>query len=178
MVFMELTINKLRNVLEEAGFKVKEVQKTPQFPHKQLCCLRLKDQLDWSQAFIIRIDTKIYQSPLSEKKMKNHTQKVIEFLFIYPFQVDDHALYETGRYLFLINKTLEDQGFGISEADRAVYYRNRRYISEGLFDVYLFLDFVGANLLMIDSFKEAIEKIANGSMTLTDVLSSERLKIA
>lgn len=97
-------------------------------------------------------------------------ESFLQLLVFFPFFVEEKSFPDLSRYLLLINKSLEFPGFGLTESDRLVYYRQVIFFPSSRVTETMLLDFIGMILMLIDSFGPNIAQIAQLEKSYSEII--------
>lgn len=108
-------------------------------------------------------------------KTKGETTKdgkpnFLHIQYFLPFKFLGESVNDIARFLLLINKTLDFTGFGMSEVDQLVYFRLELFCERSKVNTELLKGLLGYVLLIVDSFKPTIEKLAQKQTTFQKVI--------
>ncbi|MEC7839554.1 MAG: hypothetical protein VX777_05910 [Chlamydiota bacterium] len=109
-----------------------------------------------------------------EEREEEDNETLMQVSVVLPFMISEGSIGETARILMFFNKGLDAPGFGIDEISGHIFYRYTFLQPTGLIPRKTILGIIGTAILVIDSFSNDIEAVANG-MAMKDVLE-ESLK--
>lgn len=108
--------------------------------------------------------------PKSDKTKGGDKPNFLHIQYFLPFKFRDESVNNIARFLLLINKTLEFTGFGMSEVDRLVYFRNDLFCDRSKVNTELLNGLLGYVLLIVDSFSPTIERLALQESTFQEII--------
>jgi hypothetical protein len=103
-----------------------------------------------------------------------HEGELIQILTFIPTNVKPECFNDVSRFLHMINKELDMPGFCLDDASNTVFYRLilptlNKQASEQIFDA-----FINTSQVVCKTFTQAIEAIANGLLTLEEVIKKAK----
>lgn len=108
-----------------------------------------------------------------------HEGELLQLLTFIPCYVEKAKMADVSRFLHMLNKELDMPGFCVDETSMTVFYRLvlptfKKEYSEEAFEAY-----VNTSQTVCKSFATAIEALALGAMSLTDIIKkAQELKEA
>jgi hypothetical protein len=108
---------------------------------------------------------------LEEKKQPSSIpSNFLHIRYFFPYEFKVEAVNDIARFLFLINKTLDFTGFGMSEVDRLIYYRHDLFCQNSKVNSQTLKGILGYLLLIVDSFGPTIEQLSSQEMTFAEIV--------
>lgn len=96
---------------------------------------------------------------------------LIQLLAFLPCKLEPEAISDTGRFLHLINKSLDRPGLGVDEVFGVVFYRSVLPLKDSIIDI----DHLHAAWLamesVVESYVESIRPVAAGTVNFDEVIS-------
>jgi hypothetical protein len=166
---MEVTISGIEGFLKTQSVDVKMQRATEEIPLDHLILRFGVDERNRPQSINLYVIEKELGS-LSAQKKKGTKATFIHLYMVLPIQIQDEAVGDIARYIMLINKALEFEGFGMSEVDRMIYFRHDLHCSQKQLSDEVLMGLIGYILLIVDTFSPHFERIASTETTFLETV--------
>lgn len=100
-----------------------------------------------------------------------HHETFLHYYYLFPFTYEDKVLGDLARLLLFLNKGMDFTGFGLSEADKRVYFQYTLHAPGGQVTTQMAVGVIGLFELMLDSLADKVEAVCTGQKTLNEVVS-------
>jgi len=162
---IECSLTEIKDFLESQQISCKLVQ-SKAHPHKTLLVEMGEETIR------INLIERALPAPIEEEpKQAKETANFLYFQYFFPFGFEEKAVADLARYLLMLNRSLEFPGFGTSESDRRIYFRQELYCGFSKIQRRMILSVLGYILLMVDSFRKPIYQISKQKKSLKEIIS-------
>ncbi len=96
---------------------------------------------------------------------------LIQLLAFLPCKLEPMAISDTGRFLHLINKSLDRPGLGVDEVFGVIFYRTVLPLKDSIIDIDQLHAAWQAMESVVESYVESIRPVAAGSVNFEEVFS-------
>lgn len=166
---MEVTLAGIKEFLKTQSTDVKMEKASQEMPLDHLVLRFGVDERNRPQSMSLYVVEKELGSLTAQKKMGTKATFIHLYMEL-PTHIQDEAVGDIARYILLINKALEFEGFGMSEVDRMIYFRHDLHCSQKQLSDEMLMGLIGYILLIVDTFLPHFERIASGEATFVETV--------
>lgn len=169
---MKADIHSMKEFLEKQEMKCVLAPRSKEIPFDQLFLPMGVDE----KGRDLLLQIKVIEEDLSDSYKLYNVNKpaskyhLIQFFLGLPFAAKSECVGEVARLILLLNKSFGLPGFEFSEVDRIIYFRSV-LMTTGVLDELVLIAAIGNLMTYVDTFAETLESVAEGKMTLADVVT-------
>lgn len=170
---MKLDVKEIQKILESYEFQVKVQEKSAEVPIDQIFIYLGEDEQDRPMVLHLRLFKQRFQHDAGEKsenEVSFHELHFLNFFIALPFTVEEKIFGDISRLILMINKICAIPAFGLSEADKIVYYQCTHLCEEDEMNPDLLLTMIALIMQQIETQLKTFESVATGEKSLTTVI--------
>ena len=167
-------LNEILDFLKEKSLPAELIKKNKDVPVDRIVVKLGRDEKKRGQELeLFRFEKEL--SLKGEDKDANAKKAVfLRITQMLPFTFQDKTVADVARYALLVNKGLEYVGFGVSEVDRAIYFRYDLHCSLNTVSEEVLMGILGYASLIVDSFSPKFESLSTGEKDFLQVVAEDQ----
>lgn len=158
-------LDNLLYLLKKEEFDCILVESADPVPHEKVVVSLGKGSGDIPQF----LDIYYSEQPAGPLSTKGFTYKTYTFSTRYSLEYNSDTVYETARFVNLLNTLVEIPGFEINELEQLIRYRYI-FLSSAEIEKELLLTIVGMHIFAVDMVLPLIDSIVSGKASFEDIL--------